>query len=149
MDLPGDILTERFAMLQADIDDMPAEELAAFAEDLRADAARDVVVVPVLMKKGRPGFRLEALCAEEDADHLAARILRGTTSLGVRRIAVRRDSLARAESTVEVRGESVRIKHALWDGEAIRAKAEAEDCERIARRDGATMAQIRREAAGG
>ena len=147
MELPGDIETRAMVLLQADIDDMPGEALAAAADALRKDGARDVVLVPVLMKKGRPGTRLEVLCLTEDADRLAARVLRETTTIGLRRVAVERHALARREDSIDVRGHAVRVKLALWEGEVLRAKPEADDLLAAARATGAPLATLRAEAA--
>jgi uncharacterized protein (DUF111 family) len=147
MELPGDIETRAMVLLQADIDDMTGEALAAAAEALRKDGARDVVLVPVIMKKGRPGTRLEVLCMPEDADRLAGRVLRETTTIGLRRVAVERHALARREESVEVRGLAVRVKLALWEGVVLRAKPEADDLLAAAEATGAPLATLRAEAA--
>ena len=48
--------------LVCDIDDMSAEYLAAAADRIREAGALDVTVLPVTMKHGRQGARVEVLC---------------------------------------------------------------------------------------
>ena len=49
-------------VIEANIDDMSAEELAYAAEKLLSMGALDVITMPVVMKKGRPGHLLQVLC---------------------------------------------------------------------------------------
>src|SRR5690606_14139314 len=71
----GESAVEHLVQLAADIDDMDAEALAGAAEELRGAGALDVVMVPVVMKKGRPGTRLEILCDPVRALDLEGRVL--------------------------------------------------------------------------
>ena len=63
-------LVEQLVMLSTDIDDLDGESLAAVADGLRTAGALDVVLLPALMKKGRPGTRLEVLGTMRQADAL-------------------------------------------------------------------------------
>lgn len=130
------------AMLAADIDDMSPEYLAAAAEDLRAAGATDVVLVPVVMKKGRAGTRIEVLCDPARSDELAARLLACTSTLGVRVHAVRRVTLARQETTVDVDGTSIRLKVATLPDGSTRAKPEFDDVRQAALATGRTALDI-------
>lgn len=139
---------ESLVLLACDIDDMDAEHLAASADLLRADGARDVTLLPVIMKKGRPGTRLEVLAHPGDASRLEAQIFRSTTTLGVRRTEATRTVLLREERTVDVFGHKVSVKVAsLPDGAGRRAKPEHDDVARVAAATGRTIAEVRTEAA--
>ena len=91
----ADAANDRIVELKANVDDMTGEDLAFACDRLRAAGARDVALVPTLMKKGRPGQLLIVLAAEADADALAAAILRETTTFGVRRTDCARYALSR------------------------------------------------------
>ena len=101
---------ESLALLAADVDDMSGEYLAAAADALRAAGALDVVLLPTVMKKGRPGTRIEVLARPEDVPQLEARIFAHTTTIGVRVSRVARRALARAEHRIAVDGHHVRVK---------------------------------------
>ena len=85
----------RVAELRANIDDMTGEDLAFACDRLRAAGALDVSLAPLTMKKGRPGHLLIVLAPFEQADTLAAAILRETSTFGVRRVDCSRYELAR------------------------------------------------------
>jgi uncharacterized protein (DUF111 family) len=133
---------ERLWMIQADIDDASGELLAAFADSMRQDCVLDVVLLPTLMKKGRPGVRLEVLATADQLDHARARILRETPTLGVRAWEVERIALAREVEQVGVFGHPVRVKLAQWEGRPIKAKAEHEDLALVAEETGRPLAEV-------
>src|SRR5262249_52715771 len=80
---------EEVHVLTCEVDDMSPEYLAAAAETLRAAGALDVVLQPVVMKKGRAGTRIEVLASPPNAATLESAILRETTSIGLRHSVVR------------------------------------------------------------
>jgi len=124
--------TQDVTVLTCEVDDMAAEYLAAAAERLRAEGALDVVLVPVVMKKGRSGTRIEVLASPATADVLEALLLSETTTIGVRRAVVARRALPRHSRTVEVLGHTIAIKVvALPDGRR-RMKPEYDDVVRVA-----------------
>jgi len=120
-------------VLAADFDDATGEELAVVADDLRSAGALDVVLISTLMKKGRPGTRMEVLTSSELAEPLTKRLLRDSTTIGVRSYPVFREVLPRETVTVLVEGQSIRLKVvALSDG-TRRAKPEADDVQAAAK----------------
>jgi uncharacterized protein (TIGR00299 family) protein len=130
---------EDLVLLAADVDDMEPEYLAGAADALRGAGALDVVLFPSLMKKGRPGARIEVLARLGDADGLERTLFAETTTIGVRRSRVQRHALPREMRSVNVRGQSVRMKIvALPDG-ARRVKPEYDDVARLAEVTGITL----------
>jgi uncharacterized protein (DUF111 family) len=123
---------EQLIQLACDIDDMTPEYLAAVADRVLSDGALDVVLVPVIMKKGRPGVRLEVLCSPKSAASLEAMILSETSTIGVRRTEVSRIALPRRISAVAVFGESVNVKFVTLPDGTMRAKPEFDDVMRVA-----------------
>ena len=123
---------ESLEMLVADIDDGSPEYLAAVADELRDAGALDVVLVPVVMKKGRPGTRIEVLCRADQAFDYELRMLRDTTTIGVRRLTVTRRALERTVEAVDVLGHRVAMKVVALPGGGRRAKPEYEDVRRVA-----------------
>jgi pyridinium-3,5-bisthiocarboxylic acid mononucleotide nickel chelatase len=123
---------EDVVLLAADVDDLAPEYVAAAADALRALGALDVVTLPLTMKKGRVGVRLEVLARPEDATQLEAALFAQTTTLGVRRTLARRRALAREHRTVTVLGHQIGVKVAVGPGGERHAKPEFEDVRSVA-----------------
>lgn len=129
-------------LLSADLDDASPEYLAAAADELREAGARDVVLIPVLMKKGRVGTRIEVLCDTAHAGGFERMLLRDTTTIGVRSTSVRRTALGRTIDTVQVLGHPVAVKVAALPDGNRRAKPEFEDVRRVALATGRSAPDI-------
>jgi len=138
---------EGLVELVCDIDDMTGEYLAAVADRLRQCGALDVTLVPVTMKRGRPGTRIEVLCEPGSRRQLEELMLIESTTLGVRRRDVQRRALPRELMRVEVLGHSVTAKVAILPNGDRRAKPEFADVERVALATGRPLQDIFRLAA--
>lgn len=142
---------EPLVELVCDIDDMSAEYLAGVVERLRdrdqGNAALDIVLLPVTMKRGRPGTRIEVLCRPGDASALEQRLLTETTTIGVRRRSVRRVALPRELVSLAVLGYDIAAKVVTLPGGARRAKPEFADVQRVALATGRSLQDISRLAA--
>ncbi|GLC27202.1 nickel pincer cofactor biosynthesis protein LarC [Roseisolibacter agri] len=133
---------EALALLAADVDDMSGEYLAAAADAIRAAGALDVVLLPTMMKKGRPGTRLEVLARPEDVPQLESRIFAHTTTIGVRVSRVARLALARAEHRIAVDGHHVRVKVSRTPDGRARVKPEFEDVAAAAAATGRSSIEV-------
>jgi pyridinium-3,5-bisthiocarboxylic acid mononucleotide nickel chelatase len=133
---------ESLVMLAADIDDMSGEYLADLAETLRASGAADVVLIPTIMKKGRPGTRVEVLAHLPVVDHLETVLLSESTTLGVRRVPVERTALPRRTVSVDVDGHRIAVKIATLPDGGTRAKPEYVDVHRVAEATGSKPSDI-------
>ncbi len=91
---------ETAVMIECGIDDMSPEYLAPTVEALQEAGAREVHLIPVLAKKGRPGVLLRVLSSEEKAPDLMREVLEFTVSPGLRFWDVRRDVLPRESVAV-------------------------------------------------
>ena len=138
----GDDAREWLLVLAADVDDMTGEQLALAADTLREHGARDVVLVSLLMKKGRPGTRIEVLARPAEADALERLLLAGTSTIGVRRHEVLRRALPRRDERVEVLGQSVRLKVVTLPDGTERAKPESDDVARVADESGRGVTEV-------
>jgi pyridinium-3,5-bisthiocarboxylic acid mononucleotide nickel chelatase len=137
---------ESLTLLAADVDDMSPEYLAAAADRLRTAGALDVTLLPVVMKKGRAGTRVEVLCRAGAASALEELMLVATTTIGVRRTSVARRSLPRSTAVVDVDGQSIRVKLVTRPGGIVTAKPEHDDVLRAAEATGRPVASIFRDA---
>jgi uncharacterized protein (DUF111 family) len=129
-------------LLETNIDDQPAEQIAYACERLMALGALDAWLTPILMKKGRPGVLLSALVPAHLEEQAVALVLRETTTLGVRRRPVERHVGEREVVTAATPHGPVRVKLRRWGGELLGAAPEYEDCARIARETGLPLRDI-------
>ena len=141
--------TERMILIQTNLDDTSGELLGGHFQDLLlAAGALDVNLCPLLMKKGRPGQRLEVLCREPDRVKLADIILIETTTIGLRWFPVQRTVLPRKTEMVATRFGEVRVKSVALPSGRIRRTPEFEDCRERALAAGVSVQEVMTEALG-
>jgi len=133
---------EQLHMLSCEVDDMTPEYLAAAADRLRAAGALDVVLLPVVMKKGRAATRIEVLATASSVRDLEALLFTETTSIGVRTTIVSRRGLPRELRHVTVLGHQVGVKVVQLPDGRVRGKPEHEDVQRVAMATGRTPRDI-------
>lgn len=133
--------------LACTVDDMTGEDVAYACERLAEAGARDVVTVPVQMKKGRPGLIIQAWAAPADRAAVVAAFFAETTTLGVREHVCRRSVLTRRTETMTLADGDV-VRRKVSDGFGVhREKAEYEDVARVARARGVSIQTVRAEVA--
>ncbi len=135
-------------MIQADIDDMSPEYVPPLREALSAAGATDVWVHPIQMKKGRTGFRVEALVAPEIREKVARALFENSTTLGLRFWPVDREVLPRTVNRIEWRGFSIRIKISESAQGHVICKPEYDDITQAARALGLPPLSVRQEIEG-
>ena len=119
-------------MVETCIDDMNPEIFGFLMDRLFEEGALDVYWIPIYMKKNRPATKIQVLCRRDATAAVADRILRETTTAGVRYYPVRRLTLQREQVTVTTSYGEVTVKRITGvDGE-MRLVPEFEDCRRIA-----------------
>jgi uncharacterized protein (TIGR00299 family) protein len=143
----NDSAIEELVELVCDIDDMTPEYLAAAGDRVRESGALDVTLLPVTMKRGRPGTRVEVLSRVADAPRLEDLLLVETTTIGVRQRTVRRRSLAREVVQLTVLGHDIAAKVVVLPTGRRRAKPEFVDVQRVALATGRPLRDISRLAA--
>lgn len=114
-------------ILQTDIDDMSPELLPPLTEALREAGALDVWTHPVGMKKGRTGVRIEALVTSADRERVQQRLLRESTTIGLRYWPVSREELPRSIRSVDWRGYRIRVKRTITSEGHVQCKPEYDD----------------------
>ncbi|MBO87683.1 MAG: TIGR00299 family protein [Deltaproteobacteria bacterium] len=117
----------------AQVDDMPGEHIPPLIDALLAAGALDVTITPCVMKKGRPGMRLEAISRPERADQVAHSMLRHASTFGVRQWQSHRTELERHHQSVETQFGPVRVKVGTLDGKELQAAPEYADVAKLAR----------------
>ncbi|MBW3552322.1 MAG: nickel pincer cofactor biosynthesis protein LarC [Gemmatimonadetes bacterium] len=129
--------------VQADLDDMSPEYVAAARDALVEAGALDVALLSVDMKKGRRGVRLEALAPESSLTGVLDALFLHTTTIGARHWRVERAVLEREEETVEWRGQRIRRKRVWLPDGTSRSKPEFDDVIAAARALGLAPQEVR------
>lgn len=129
----GTLQEDELLVLETNIDDLNPEFYEYVMERLFAAGARDVFLLPVQMKKNRPGVLLWVLCDRADRDKLTTLIFVETSTLGVRSYPVSRIALRREQKGVMTPYGQVRVKVAYGPGTQVNVAPEYEDCKRLAR----------------
>jgi len=144
---PADGVTrEQIVLLSADLDDASGEEIAAVSGRLRTAGALDVVVLPSVMKKGRPGTRIEVISRPAEATVLEGVLFHEGPTIGVRRMEGTRAVLSRREETRMVFGHPVRFKVVAMPYGSERAKPEFDDVQAVADRLSRPVREVLEEA---
>jgi pyridinium-3,5-bisthiocarboxylic acid mononucleotide nickel chelatase len=124
--------TSTLTVLECNVDDASPQLLGALVQTLLDAGALDAWLTPVVMKKGRPGHLIGVLCEPSARGGLVERLLRETTTLGVRESTVRRTALERRFDAVETPWGRVQVKVGLRDGAVVNVAPEFDDCQRLA-----------------
>lgn len=140
-----DINSEEAIVLESNIDDMNPEHYDFIMDQLFKAGASDAWIVPVIMKKSRPGATLSVLCKDDLTSKIREIVFSHSTSIGIREYRVKKNMLRREESTVETVYGSVRIKQSFYNGKMIRTKPESEDCKALAEKHQTSISEIEKE----
>jgi pyridinium-3,5-bisthiocarboxylic acid mononucleotide nickel chelatase len=129
-------------VLEANVDDLDPRLWPSVLARLLEAGASDAWLVPILMKKGRPGHLLSVLAESDVADRLRTIMFTETSTIGVRETPVVKRALSREEHVVHVDGEQVRVKTATLDGVVVNAQPEYEDVAAVAAATGRPVKQV-------
>lgn len=127
------------AVVETTLDDASPQTVAHVAQRLLDLGARDAFVTSVLMKKGRPGVTVTALCDPALVDEVALLLFRETPTIGLRVRHEIRHELARAEALVRLPEGEVRLKVVTLPDGSRRARPEYESLAALARSSGASL----------
>ena len=133
-------------VLETALDDLSPQVVAYVAETALAKGALDVMLTPVIMKKGRPGTLLTILCNPSDGPALERLILSETSTLGIRIRQDRRSCLDRSHTTVSTPYGDIRIKIGSLAGQVLNAAPEFEDCRAAATKHRTAVKQVQQAA---
>jgi pyridinium-3,5-bisthiocarboxylic acid mononucleotide nickel chelatase len=132
-------------LLSTDLDDLSPEYLDPLREALFAAGALDVQLWGTQMKKGRAGFRIEALVSPGEADSVADALFRHSTTAGIRRQVLERVTLGRQEMELDA-GDGMRVRVKILEApDGPRVKPEYDDVAAVARRTGRPAHEVARD----
>jgi hypothetical protein len=123
--------SQEVEVIETHLDDWSPETFPYLSERLFALGALDVALIPIQMKKGRPGFLLRVISDRAASLALKECVLSETTAIGLRFRTEQRWTLPRESGTVPTRWGEVRVKKVSTPaGEVL--TPEYEDCKRVA-----------------
>ncbi len=137
---------ERVCVVETNIDDMNPQLFDHIIERLLKKGALDIFLIPVMMKKNRPGILLTVISPLDKRDIITEFLLRETTTLGMRWREEERVRADREVLTLNTPHGKIRFKIAYWKGERVNLAPEYEDCKRIAINQGIPLKDIIEEA---
>lgn len=134
---------ESLIEVSVNLDDITPQVIATMISELLVKGAIDAWSESIIMKKGRPAFKLCFLCYEKDLDELVKLVFKETTTLGVRYHRVLRQKIKREIKKVETSfGEvSIKVSH-LKDG--VKVSAEYDECVELAKKFGLPTNEVKR-----
>ena len=128
---------EAAILLETNVDDLDPRIWPTVLGALIRAGAADAWLVPIAMKKGRPGQILSVLAEPSRAGALRTVMIAHTTSFGVRQTSLHKYPVPRGWVDLALDGSTVRIKIAHQGGRIVRATPEFDDI--------ATLADQRRQ----
>lgn len=138
--------SQTVTVLETALDDLSPQLLAHVAERALALGALDVMLTPVVMKKGRPGTLITILCNPSESLGLQRLLLTETSTLGVRIREDRRSCLHRVFETVNTPYGPIRIKIGILNNEVLNSNPEFEDCREAAAAQNVPVKQVQQAA---
>ncbi|GIK42007.1 MAG: UPF0272 protein [Chloroflexota bacterium] len=129
-------------VIEANIDDMNPQLFEYLLERLLEAGALDVSLIPIQMKKSRPGTLLHVLAHPASVDELLAIIFTESTTIGARTYEVTKRMLQRETQTVETVLGPVRVKVAWLGSRVVNVAPEYEDCRELARRHNLPLKEV-------
>ncbi len=145
---PTETMATDAVMVECNVDDLDPRVLPVVIQRLLDAGAVDAYITPLVMKKGRPGHLISALAPPTAVEPCVAVLLRETTSLGCRLVAVDKRHLARRMETAKTPWGDVPVKVALVGDTVLRRVPEFEPCAELARTSGVPLRDILAAAGG-
>ena len=142
-DLPDDYDRDDLMTVETNIDDMNPQLYPYLIEKLLSAGAHDAYLVPIIMKKGRPGMLLSVMASRTRLDDIIPVIYAQTSTIGLRLQPIGRRKLPRREVEVQTSFGRVRAKVVLRGGRDV-VTPEFDECKRIAEERGLPLIEVLR-----
>lgn len=135
---------QQVEVIETALDDWSPETWPHVAEKLLQAGALDALLLPVQMKKGRPGFLVRVVSAETTSETIKNILLSETSAIGLRYHSEQRRTLPRETVTLQTRWGAVRGKK-ITTPTGIVITPEYEECRRLALEHGVPIRRIYEE----
>ncbi len=137
---------QEVVVMATNIDDWPPEGYPFLSARLLEAGALDVILIPIQMKKGRPGFMIEVMAEPSVVPVLKDILLSETTAIGLRFRREERFTLARESGWLASTFGPIRAKKVTTPEGGSRISPEYEDCKRLARQHQVSLRAVYEEA---
>lgn len=135
---------EEIIELCCNLDDMTPEAVSFATEQLMESGALDVFTTAVQMKKNRPGVLLTCMCHQQKRETMLKLIFKHTATIGIREKICNRYVLDRSIKAMQTKYGTLHIKQVKGWG-VCREKPEYEELAEFARKNGLSLADVRKE----
>lgn len=135
---------EQIVTVETNIDDMNPQVYPYLIDKLIEAGAHDAYLVPVIMKKGRPGILLSVMTGKSRLETITQIIYKETSTIGLRIQEIGRRKLPREHIEVQTQFGPVKAKAVTRDGVMI-LSPEFEECRRIAAERGIPLLRVQEE----
>jgi uncharacterized protein (TIGR00299 family) protein len=129
-------------LLETNLDDITGEALGSTFDLLIGKGALDVTLIPILMKKNRPGYILRVMCNSNEVNIFSELMMRATGSLGVRVQTIERHLAQRNVETINLNSKQLGGNVEVRLKKGIRSKIEADDIQRLADLNDLTFLEV-------
>ena len=134
-------------VLETNIDHLSGEELGYLYDLLLDSGARDVIMIPIFMKKNRPGQLIQVICKDEYIEDIIEILFKHTQTLGIRispkihRGTAKREFI-KLPLMIEDKKFEVTFKIGYYNNKLISKRAEYEDKKYIANNTGLSINEV-------
>jgi hypothetical protein len=140
-EIPADTERDEVLIVETNIDDMNPQLYPVVIERLLLAGAHDAYLVPIIMKKGRPGVLLSTMVAKQKLEAIVDVMYRETSTIGLRIQQIGRKKLPRRLVELQTSFGVLRAKVVLRNGHEV-FTPEFEECRRIADERGLPVAEV-------
>lgn len=139
--------SHKIEVIETNLDHLSGEELGYLFDKLIAEGANDVLIIPIIMKKNRPGHLLKVISKTTNTEHLLNIIFHETGSLGIRVTPMTHRGVAKREFInlpLKIDNETydVTFKLGYLGEEIISNRPEYEDIKQISQKTGLPLNKI-------
>ncbi len=143
--------TDNVTILETNLDSVTGEVIGHTFDKLMEAGALDVAVVPLLMKKNRPGNLLRVISRPGDANKVSEAIIRETGTLGVRVLPYVHRNIVKREIksiiiNIDEKDHYINIKIGKIGEDIINYSPEYEDAKKIANKTGVPLKDVMKRA---
>ncbi|KZX17284.1 hypothetical protein MBCUT_03310 [Methanobrevibacter cuticularis] len=127
---------QKIDVIETNIDHLNGETLGYLFDKLFEIGARDVSIIPTIMKKGRPGQIIKVITKPMDTEKILSTIFEETGTLGIRVYPQTHRGIAKREIIsldIDIQGmKKIRFKIGIMNNKIISSRPEYEDIRKIA-----------------
>jgi uncharacterized protein (TIGR00299 family) protein len=136
-------MEDAVSVIETNIDDMDPRLFEPLMEALIAnDGVLDAFIVPVSMKKGRPGIMLKVVFKRSYLDQVSEIIFSNSTTIGIRYYDVDRITLKREFKKVSTKYGEFSVKLAMSGGKITNASSEYDEVKAAAKKLGMSVKDL-------